>query len=46
MRKTDKKTDNKLREVLTGVCDDALEEFAGFKWLTHLVNYDDFPKSF
>lgn len=45
MRKTDKKTENQLRIALTDVCEIALAEFTGFQWLTHLVNYADFPKS-
>jgi len=45
MRKTDKKIDNQLRLVLTDVCEFALEQIDGFQWLTHLVNYSDFPKS-
>jgi len=45
MRKTDKKLDNALREALTDVCEVALEQFEGFQWLTHLVNYNAFPSS-
>lgn len=45
MRKTDKKIDNQLRLVLTDVCEIALKEINGFLWLTHLVNYSNFPKS-
>ncbi|MBL4942444.1 MAG: Fis family transcriptional regulator [Colwellia sp.] len=45
MRKTDKKIDNQLRIVLTDVCETALKEINGFQWLTHLVNYSNFPKS-
>ena len=45
MRKIDKKIDNQLRLVLTDVCETALKEFDGFQWLTHLVNYSNFPKS-
>ena len=45
MRKSDKKVENQLREVLTDVCEAALKDFTGFRWLTHLVNYTDFPKS-
>jgi len=45
MRKTDKKIDNQLRLALTDVCETALKEIDGFQWLTHLVNYSDFPKS-
>lgn len=45
MRKTDKKIDNQICNVLTDVCESALEEYSGFQWLTHLVNYSNFPKS-
>ncbi|WP_434930321.1 Fis family transcriptional regulator [Shewanella sp. HL-SH4] len=45
MRKTDKKIDNQIRQVLTQVCEIALNEYSGFEWLTHIVNYSDFPKS-
>ncbi|WP_394176911.1 Fis family transcriptional regulator [Thalassotalea litorea] len=45
MRKSDKKTDNIIRKVLTEACDIALEECSGFQWLTHTVNYDRFPGS-
>jgi hypothetical protein len=45
MRKTDKKIDNQLRIALTKVCETALKEFTGFQWLTHLVNYANFPKT-
>lgn len=46
MKKTDKKLDNTLRDVLTEACDIALETFEGFRWLTHFANYNDFPRSF
>jgi len=45
MKKTHKKIDNTLRVSLTKVCDSALENVAGFKWLTHLADYDNFPRS-
>ena len=45
MRKTDKKIDNQIRAKLTDVCELALKEYSGFQWLTHLVNYSNFPKS-
>jgi hypothetical protein len=45
MRKTDKKTENALREVLTEVCEIALENYQGFKWITHFANYNNFPRS-
>ena len=45
MKKTHKKIDNTLRQSLTRVCDIALQEVAGFKWLTHQADYEDFPRS-
>jgi|TARA_B110000114_G_C14852614_1_gene301370 hypothetical protein len=45
MRKTDKKIDNQLRLALTEVCEVALKDIDGFQWLTHLVNYANFPSS-
>ncbi len=45
MRKSDKKIDNQLRLVLTEVCDKALKDIAGFQWLTHTVNYTNFPQT-
>ncbi len=45
MRKTDKKIDNALIKVLTEVCDIAQENYAGFEWITHFANYNNFPGS-
>ena len=45
MKKTDKKLDNAITAVLTQACDIALLQHDGFVWLTHLVNYQRFPKS-
>lgn len=45
MRKTDKKIDKQISIALTDVCENALEQFTGFEWLTHLVNYSNFPSS-
>ncbi|XQW86231.1 Fis family transcriptional regulator [Thalassotalea piscium] len=45
MRKTDKKIDNQLRNLLTDVCDFATDSVDGFEWLTHRVNYSKFPES-
>ena len=45
MRKTDKKLESTLIKALTEVCDEALETFDGFQWLTHFVNYSHFPDS-
>lgn len=45
MKKTEKKIDNALRKALLVVCETALDEVPGFKWLTHLVSYSHFPSS-
>ncbi len=45
MKKSDNILDNHLRKALTEVCETALEKIAGFKWLTHLANYRNFPNS-
>jgi len=45
MRKTDKKIDNAIISALTEVCEVALKEVAGFKWITHFVNYRDVANS-
>lgn len=45
MRKTDKKIDNAIIEALTEVCESALKQYSGFLWLSHLVNYTNFPRS-
>jgi hypothetical protein len=45
VRKTDKKTDRALVTALTEVCDAALDHVPGFQWMTHFVNYNDFPGS-
>ena len=43
MRKSDKKINNNIRNILNQVCEQALIEVKNFVWLTHLVNYDKFP---
>ncbi len=45
MRKSDKKIDNAIRTVLTEACEIAQQQSPGFQWLTHFVNYDQFPGS-
>ena len=45
MKKSDKKTEQQLVQVLTRVCEQAKDEVQGFQWLTHLVNYQHFPES-
>lgn len=45
MKKADKKIENCTRQVLTEVCEVALDEVTGFKWITHFANYSYFPDS-
>lgn len=45
MRKTDKKIDKQIVQALTKVCHQALEDIEGFVWLTHQVNFAQFPQS-
>lgn len=43
MKKSDKKLEKSIVSALTDACENALEAYEGFQWLTHLVNYDSFP---
>ena len=45
MRKSDKKIENQIREVLTEVCEDTLKGYDGFLWVTHKVKFSSFPQS-
>lgn len=45
MRKSDKKIDNQIRLVLTHLCESKLESIPGFLWLTHTVDYQQFPQT-
>jgi hypothetical protein len=45
MKKSDKKIENAIRDALTDVCNIALDQINGFKWITHYVNYSNFPDS-
>ncbi len=45
MKKTDKKIDKQICQALTQACELAKQEVLGFQWLTHLVNYNQFPNS-
>ena len=45
MKKTDKTLENTIVKVLTQVCESSLKKIDGFQWVTHLVNYKDFPRS-
>ncbi|WP_413282733.1 Fis family transcriptional regulator [Vibrio sp. MA40-2] len=45
MRKSDKKIENQIRDVLTEVCEETLKGYDGFLWVTHTVNFSSFPQS-
>ncbi|MGY3571730.1 Fis family transcriptional regulator [Vibrio sp. SCSIO 43135] len=45
MRKSDKKVENLIRDVLTDVCEGTLKSYDGFLWVTHKVKYSSFPQS-
>ena len=45
MTKTDKKTDKLIIQALTQCCEQAKDDVIGFSWLTHQVNYANFPNS-
>lgn len=45
MRKSDKKLDNDIRKRLGVLCEEEFESIDGFQWLTHTVNYSNFPTS-
>lgn len=45
MTKTDKKKDKLIRELLTDVCESEKQGVTGFMWLTHQVNFKQFPQS-
>lgn len=45
LSKTQKKIDNTICKALTEICEDTLKTLDGFVWLTHRVNYANFPAS-
>jgi hypothetical protein len=45
LNKTNQKIDNNICKALTIACESALHEIPGFEWLTHRVNYTNFPAS-
>lgn len=45
MRKSDKKLENSIVSALTDACEDDLQDYEGFQWLTHIVNFNSFPDS-
>ena len=45
MMKTHKKIDNQICKALAKVCETAKLEVQGFQWLTHFIDYNQFPDS-
>ncbi len=45
LSKTNQKLDNNLCKALTVACESSLGNIVGFSWLTHRVNYTNFPGS-
>ena len=45
MKKTDKKLDKDICLALTNACEAAKQQVQSFQWLTHQVNYKQFPES-
>lgn len=45
LTKTNKKIDANICKALTLACDFSLHQIPGFLWLTHRVNYTNFPAS-
>lgn len=45
MKKSDKNIERVIVSALTQVCETALVSIDGFSWITHTVNYHQFPDS-
>lgn len=45
MKSGDKKTEKSIVKALTDVCETCKNELSGFSWLTHFVDYSQFPQS-
>ena len=45
MNKNDKKIENAICTALNDVCETLKDEYEGFAWLTHFVDYAHFPQS-
>ncbi|GLR71937.1 Fis family transcriptional regulator [Agaribacter marinus] len=45
MKKTIKKLENNIVNALTEVCETAKDDIDGFIWLTHTVDFSNFPSS-
>ena len=45
MRKSDRKIDQQICQILTELCESEFKKIEGFQWVTHTVDYDRWPKS-
>jgi hypothetical protein len=45
MKKTDKKREKSIVQGLTRACEIIKNEVGSFEWLTHTIDYNDFPNS-
>lgn len=45
MKRNDKKIENSIVKALNDVCNILKDESDGFEWLTHFVDYSNFPQS-
>lgn len=45
MTKTEKQWEKKISQALTNACENSKDQCPGFEWLTHEVNYRQFPQS-
>ena len=45
LKRNEKKIENAIVRALNGVCETLRYESNGFSWLTHFVDYSNFPQS-
>lgn len=45
MKRNEKRIENSIVKALNDVCETLKKESEGFAWLTHFVNYANFPQS-
>jgi len=45
MKKSEKKLENAIVKALNDICEELKDKYIGFSWLTHFVDYDNYPQS-
>jgi len=45
MNRNQKKTESAIVKALNDVCETLKDKYSGFSWLTHFVDYSNFPQS-